>query len=51
MTSMTSGTTVVTMMYHAFGKRVSKTVTDTAAHTSVTTQYLVEVDVNLTFEP
>jgi RHS repeat-associated protein len=45
MTSMTSGATVVTMKYDAFGNRVSKTVN------GVTTQYLVEDDVNPTGYP
>ena len=45
MLSMTSGSTVVTMVYDAFGNRVSKTVN------GVTTQYLVEDDVNPTGYP
>jgi RHS repeat-associated protein len=44
MTSMTSGTAVVTMKYDAFGNRVSKTVN------GVTTQYLVD-DLNPTGYP
>jgi RHS repeat-associated protein len=44
MTSMTSGTTLVTMKYDAFGNRVSKTVN------GVTTQYLVD-DLNPTGYP
>jgi RHS repeat-associated protein len=42
MLSMANGTTSVTMKYDAFGNRVSKTVN------GVTTQYLVEDDVNPT---
>ena len=45
MLSMTSGSTVVSMVYDAFGNRVSKTVN------GVTTQYLVEDDVNPTGYP
>jgi RHS repeat-associated protein len=45
MTSMTNGTTVVTMKYDAFGNRVAKTVN------GVTTLYLVEDDVNPTGYP
>jgi len=45
MTSMRSGSTLVTMQYDAFGNRVSKTVN------GVTTQYLVEDDVNPTGLP
>ena len=51
MTSMTAGPTFITMKYDAFGNRVLKTVTNTVAHTSVTTQYLVEDDVNPTGYP
>jgi len=45
MTSMTSGSTAVTMAYDAFGNRVAKTVN------GVTTKYLVEDDVNPTGLP
>jgi RHS repeat-associated protein len=45
MISMTNGSTSVTMMYDAFGNRVAKTVN------GVTTQYLVEDDVNPTGYP
>ena len=45
MTSMTANGTVVTMVYDAFGNRVAKTVN------GVTTQYLVEDDVNPTGLP
>jgi RHS repeat-associated protein len=45
MTSMTGNGKVVTMVYDAFGNRVSKTVN------GVTTQYLVEDDVNPTGLP
>jgi RHS repeat-associated protein len=45
MTTMRSGSTLVTMKYDAFGNRVSKTVN------GVTTQYLVEDDVNPTGLP
>jgi len=45
MTSMTSESTFITMKYDAFGNRVSKTVN------GVTTQYLVEDDVNPTGYP
>lgn len=45
MTSMTSGSTVVTMVYDAFGNRVAKTVN------GVTTRYLIEDDVNPTGLP
>jgi RHS repeat-associated protein len=43
--TMTNGTTSVTMIYDAFGNRVAKTVN------GVTTQYLVEDDVNPTGLP
>jgi RHS repeat-associated protein len=46
---MANGSTVVTMQYDAFGNRVSKTVT--TASGTVTTQYLVEDDVNPTGLP
>jgi len=46
---MVNGSTVVTMQYDAFGNRVSKTVT--TASGTVTTQYLVEDDVNPTGYP
>jgi RHS repeat-associated protein len=45
LTSMTSGGTVVTIVYDAFGNRVAKTVN------GVTTKYLVEDDVNPTGLP
>ena len=45
LTSMTSGSTVVTIVYDAFGNRVAKTVN------GVTTKYLVEDDVNPTGLP
>jgi RHS repeat-associated protein len=45
MLSMTNGNTVITMVYDAFGNRVSKTVN------GITTQYLVEDDVNPTGHP
>jgi len=45
MTSMTSGSTAVTLVYDAFGNRVAKTVN------GVTTKYLVEDDVNPTGLP
>ena len=45
LTSMTSGSTVVTIIYDAFGNRVAKTVN------GVTTKYLVEDDVNPTGLP
>ena len=45
MTSVIGNGKVVTMVYDAFGNRVSKTVND------VTTQYLVEDDVNPTGLP
>lgn len=45
LTSMTSGGTVVTIVYEAFGNRVAKTVN------GVTTRYLVEDDVNPTGLP
>jgi RHS repeat-associated protein len=48
---MVNGSTVVTMQYDAFGNRVAKTVTNIAAQTSVTSQYLVEDDVNPTGLP
>jgi RHS repeat-associated protein len=51
MTSMTAPGVAVTMIYDAFGNRVAKTVTNTVTHTSVTTQYLVEDDVNPTGYP
>jgi len=49
LTKMTENGTVVTLVYDAFGNRVSKTVT-TASET-ITTQYLVEDDVNPTGYP
>jgi len=42
MLSMTSGSTLVTMIYDAFGNRVAKTVTNLATRVSSTTQYLVD---------
>ena len=45
MIKMTNGSAVVTMIYDAFGNRVAKTVN------GVTTQYLVEDDVNPTGYP
>jgi RHS repeat-associated protein len=45
MTSMTNGSTMVTMTYDAFGNRVAKTAN------SITTRYLVEDDVNPTGLP
>jgi YD repeat-containing protein len=38
---MTGNGQLVSMVYDAFGNRLSKTVTNIAAQTSVTTQYLV----------
>ena len=51
MTQMTNGSTVINLIYDAFGNRVAKTVTNTATHASLTTQYLVEDDVNPTGLP
>jgi len=51
MLSMTNGSTLVTMIYDAFGNRVAKTVTNLATRVSSTTQYLVEDDVNPTGLP
>jgi RHS repeat-associated protein len=51
MTSMTAPGVSITMVYDAFGNRVAKTVTNTATRTSLTTQYLVEDDVNPTGYP
>jgi YD repeat-containing protein len=49
MIRMSNSSTTVTMMYDAFGNRVSKTVT--TAGIGTTTQYLVEDDVNPTGYP
>jgi RHS repeat-associated protein len=51
MLSMSNASTLVNMIYDAFGNRVAKTVTNLATHLSTTTQYLVEDDVNPTGYP
>jgi len=48
---MTDNGQLVSMVYDAFGNRVAKTVTNIAAQTSVTTQNLVDDDVNPTGYP